>query len=351
MVPGQTSPARQSTSAKLLTGAACVVITSAILASVSACTGAADGGTRASRPVASATATSSPTGMSTDLSGSSPSPAVTPFDPETFAPPAVSVATLRKQFGYDPKAPLHVRSGATRTQDGATIASITYEVAGGPPVPAELVVPVGQAGRHPGVVLAHGGAIDPNAFLVDAIALAHKGMVSILPDIPMTITGDPETDIAFVTRAVISERRALDILVTRSDVNASRLGFAGHSWGADLAAIMAGVEPRLRAVVIACATSRMATDMITMARPADDTAYLAATSLLDGYRFVAMPGSRQLLIQYGTQDTTIPLPQRQELTTRAAGHKQRKDYDAGHDLINFPAAATDRITFLTTTLR
>jgi dienelactone hydrolase len=311
----------------------------AVLAGVAGCGG--DAGTRSA---ATPTARSTPATVAV-------TPTSTFFDPDTYPRPSVARATLLARFVYDRRAALDITRGATRRQGGATIQQITYAVAGGAPIPAEIVVPDKDTGRHPGVVLAHGGAIDPDAFLAEAVSLAGKGMISILPDIPMTITGDAETDVAYVTRSVVAERRALDILIARPDVDAHRLGFVGHSWGADLAAIMAGVDPRLAAVVIACARSRIASDMFQMGSPADAPGYMRASSTLDGDRFVAVPGARTVLIQYGRLDTTIPLGERDELTKATAGQHARHDYDAGHDLVAFAPATTDRLTFLTTTLQ
>jgi len=273
-----------------------------------------------------------------------PSPTAT-FDPETFKPPTIATSALVKPFAYDPHAKLDVRDEGTRTQGAATVRQISYLAHGR--ISAEIVSPTAHHGRLPGVVLAHGGAIDPDAFLAEAVELAAHGMVSILPDIPMTIVGDADADVTMVTDAVLAERRALDILVARPDVDPHRLAFVGHSWGGDLAEIMAGVEPRLTAVVVLSGSSRVATDMFTLGSPAQPRDYMAAASAMDGYRFVAIPGHRQLLIQFGRQDDSIPDAQRTELVRSAAGHVTRRDYDAGHDLINYPEAAADRLSFLT----
>jgi dienelactone hydrolase len=281
-----------------------------------------------------------------------PDPASSPtptFDPEAFKPPAVSRSALVKMFAYDPGASLALVNGGSRRDGDATVAQVSY-LAHGRRVNAQLVYPATRHGRLPGVVLAHGGAIDPDAFLPEALDLAAHGMVSILPDIPMTIVGDARTDIGMVTDAVIAERRALDILAARPDVDPGRLAFVGHSWGGDLATIMAGVEPRLAAVAVVCGSSRIATDMVAMGSPAQAPAYMAATSALDGYRFVAIPGRRRILIQFGRLDTSIPDAQRTELTGAAVGRVTRRDYDAGHDLVNNAPAAADRLAFLTSAL-
>ena len=231
------------------------------------------------------------------------------FDPDTYRPRDIPTATLLRQFAYDTAAPLELRVLDVRRVGGATVQRITY-VAAGRTVDAELVFPTAAHGPVPGVVFAHGGAPDPDAFLADALAIVKHGAVAILPDIAITMTGDAKTDIAYVVGAVIAERRALDVLAGRHDVDAHRLAFVGHSWGAELADIMAGVEPRLAAVAIVCGWSRMSTDMLdTAGRSKTDApaqAYLAAATALDGFRYVAIPGRREILIQYGRQDPNIP---------------------------------------------
>lgn len=281
-----------------------------------------------------------------------PASAPPSFDADHFAPPSVGRSTLLAMFDYDRNAPLDIQVLGSRTRGGAKVQSIRYAVAGGAPIDAEIVTPATDSGRHPGVVLAHGGAIDPDAFLTEAVTLAIRhGMVSVLPDIPMTIDGDADTDVAYVVRSVIAERRAVDLLVARPDVDPHRLGFVGHSWGADLAAIMAGVDPRLSTVVIACARGRVAADMYQMGTPADAPAYMATTSSLDATRFVAVPRTRAVLYQWGTQDDSIPTAERTELVKATAGQVTRHDYDYGHDLINFPPATADRVAFLAAALR
>ena len=48
---------------------------------------------------------------------------------------------------------------------------------------------------------------------------------------------------------------------------------------------------------------------------------MAKVSIFDGYRYLALPGRRKLLIQFGRQDTSIPDAQRDELTHAAVGGK------------------------------
>jgi dienelactone hydrolase len=293
-----------------------------------ACAGQRSGG------AAPSTLTASPSAAAPSIS----------FDPDTYAPRSIPTSALVGRFGYDRSRPLDIHVLRTRHRGGATIQTITYA---DPAVTADLVFRTGSHGRGPGVVYAHGGAPGADQFLDEALALVRHGGAAILPDLPITMTGDATTDIHFVTEAVVAERRALDVLVARPDVDRHRLAFVGHSWGAELAAIMTGVEPRLSAVAIVCGWSRMSTDMADTAGITGDRSYIDAATVLDGFRFVAIKGlTRKILIQYGRQDPNIPTVQRTELTHAATGTVTRKDYDAGHDLINFPKAAADRLTFL-----
>jgi dienelactone hydrolase len=274
----------------------------------------------------------------------SPTAAVTGEAP--FIRPSVAPAALLARFAYDATAPLAVTRSMTENTERVVTTTITYAVPGGPPVSALVIAPVDATHRHPGVVFAHGGAPGADVFRIEAGILTAKGIVSILPDIPMTITGDAKADLAYVTRAVIAERRALDVLAARPDVDPTRLAFVGHSWGADLATIMAGVDRRLVAVVVACARSRVDLDMDTMGTPADRAAYLASVSVLDGDRFVRVAGRRTVLYQWGKLDDSIPPGERDDLMTATAGTKTRDDYAYGHDLVAFPDAVTDRDAYL-----
>ncbi len=314
------------------------IVALALIATAAALALVACGGT-ANRSAAPAIGRTS---MPTSVVPPRPSPS---FDPETFVPPPMGARALVTHFAYVRSASLRLVTQHVDREPTVVVSQISY-VAAGNRINALLVRPAHESGRQPAVVFAHGGGHETDAFLAEATALASHGFVSVLPDIPLTLDGDATTDSAYVTDAVIAERRAIDLLVARSDVDPKRIAFVGHSWGAELAAIMAGVEPRLRAVAIVCGWSRMATDMVATGMPSDPRTYMGVVSVFDGYRFLAMPGQRRVLIQYGRQDPNIPTAQRTELTRSTAGAKIRKDYDAGHDLVALPAAAADRLAFL-----
>lgn len=94
------------------------------------------------------------------------------------------------------------------------------------------------------------------------LSLARAGAVSISIDAPWARpepwkTEDegghithPEVDRDIYVQTVVDLRRAVDILLSRNDVDPKRIGFVGHSYGATWGGVLAGVEKRIRTYVL-----------------------------------------------------------------------------------------------------
>src|SRR5262252_9589026 len=121
-------------------------------------------------------------------------------------------------FAYDAKRPLSVQqSGIAHPNKLMSVHVLSFSGASGR-VDAFVLVPNEEHGRLPAVLFLHGAGGNREDFLVPA--------------------------------AILTERRALDLLSARSDVDPKRLGLVGYSLGAQTAAILAGDDPRLKAVGI-----------------------------------------------------------------------------------------------------
>ena len=120
-----------------------------------------------------------------------------------------------------------------------------------------LAAPPG-AERKPAVVYLHGQGGDRQELLVPATWLAARGAVALTLTAPSSMApptqeGGIESlrrqrDLAVAD--VVAVRRALDLLAERPDVDSDRLGLVGYSAGARTGAVLAGVEPRLDALVL-----------------------------------------------------------------------------------------------------
>jgi dipeptidyl aminopeptidase/acylaminoacyl peptidase len=270
-----------------------------------------------------------------------------PFRLDKYEPPEVSPERMKALVAGHADRPLGVTIRATTNDQagGVAVADLAFDDGFGGTVEAYLVTPLRARARLAGVVFAHGSDRDRSRFLPEAKTLAVRGVAVLLPTVPMTFTWTAATDVEFVRRAVIIQRRAVDVLAARPDVDPGRLGFAGHSWGGVQAGIMAGAEPRLAAVVVASFTQRLT-------RYLDGTKdYTDQVTVFDHHRWLALPGSRRVLLQAGTLDGWHPPAATDALFAGTAEPKERKDYALGHDLVTGDAApADDRRAFFARTL-
>jgi dienelactone hydrolase len=281
-----------------------------------------------------------------------PGPTPSPVDVEAYRPPVPSLDELRALYAYDPAAPLRPSTpGPAREEAGVRVTEVRYAGGPGGEVSSQLVAPLAPRGRLPGVVYAHGSGAGRQTWLAEASELARAGAVALLPGLDMALTGDPGGDSDTLRHTVVAQRRGLDLLAAHPEVDPARLGFVGHSWGAVQALVLSAAEPRLGAVVAAAAGGRFSRFCARQYRPGDVRAYLDAMGRFDGVHYVAAPGARRLLLQFGARDTIFARSEVDELVAAAAGGPERRDYDAGHNLVAEPAAAADRRAFLQRVLR
>lgn len=162
---------------------------------------------------------------------------------------ALSIAAL--VGGVVPAAAAH-----PRPQRGtAVIEDVSIPVPGQAPLNAYLVRPDrdGKRNQHAGVLYLHWfepghTSADRDEFLPEAIALAQRGVVSVLPQQRFPWTGDPvgdERDVAAVTGAVDATRASLDFLARQGGVD--RLAIVGHDYGAMYGMVVADTNERVAA--------------------------------------------------------------------------------------------------------
>ena len=142
-------------------------------------------------------------------------------------------------FAYDARAPLALSTTLTRTEGAVEVYAIAFDSPKGGRVTGKMFVPRGTAGaRYAGLLMAHGAPgstanLDPRA-----LYFARKGAVVIGIDAAFA-RRDPKSPVDFTARdvaeqvqTIVDMRRAIDVLVSRDDVDPARLGFIGNSYGA-----------------------------------------------------------------------------------------------------------------------
>ena len=171
----------------------------------------------------------------------------------------------------------------TIQKDGYRIESITYEVEPGDRVPAYVLVPDGVNAANPAPAVAvwhqhngayHFGKVEPAGLAGSemhhtGVALAKLGYVAICPDAlcfgerqnPTMKRGDFErfeflryvvAGKCMAWKNILDMRRAIDLLCSRPEVKADRIGCYGHSMGSTHTWLVGPWEPRLKCLVGNC---------------------------------------------------------------------------------------------------
>lgn len=269
----------------------------------------------------------------------------------------------RSLFDYDASAPPDVRETGTEMRGGARVIDLTYASPMGGRVPAWLVRPAAE-GRHPAAVFLHPGQGDRSTFLDEAVALAERGLVSLLIGAPFTRPErqgiarkpfDPVEDRRDQIQTIVDLRRAFDVLAARPEVDAGRLAYVGHSLGATVGGTLAGIERRPRAFVLmaglpsltygsAHGDNPVAVAFQTLLTPEEQGAWLRALAPLDAVHYVSRSAPAKLLFQFARRDEFIS-PWDAEVYVRAAGEpKEVRWYDTDHSFDE--QARRDRMEWL-----
>ena len=281
------------------------------------------------------------------------------------ATPAVLAqdAELAKHFDYDQKAPLNIKQIGVQRRATVTVYDITYDSPKGGGVPAYLVVPKGR-GPFAAVIWGHwywqnSSMRNRKEFLEEAIALAPSGVVSLLTDGPINRpthveSKDPlDEHIALeFLQQVIDMRRAVDLLLSRRDVDPGCIAFVGHSYNAGVGALLSGLDRRFKAFVLMAGStsdevSRQGKDFEEFRRkagPEKVDAFVRKYDYLDQGRFVSHAAPATVLLQYGSRDPGISTERAQQYAAIVSDPRELRIYDAEHNLN--AEARRDRIHFL-----
>lgn len=256
-----------------------------------------------------------------------------------------------------------VRDSLRLTTDaGATLRSFAFPNATGESVTGLLAVPQ-TPGRHAALVYLSGFPVHPARAQAAVLELAEQGFVVALVWPPVARpdgagTGSPITftlaDSVGAVRFVRDIRRTVDLLAARSDVDPARIGLAGGSYGGATGSLVAGIEPRLRAVAlwsfdggpVDYVTDPEGPGLPDDVTPDEAARWAAAMQTIEPGCFAGR-ARMPVLLQFGRTDPIL-----RNRAARTAAAFQAPDvrwYDAGHRLT--PEATQERIVWLRTHLQ
>jgi dienelactone hydrolase len=256
----------------------------------------------------------------------------------THAQSATEVEASAALFRYNDNSPVTVKEVSSEQRGNVTVRDITFSP-GGREVKGYLVVPAGN-GPFAGILWVHWlGEEKSNRtqFLDEAVELASKGAVSLLVDAMWSAPEwfgkrIPEKDYKNSIRQVIELRQALDLLLSQSNVDKTRIGFVGHDFGAMYGMLMAGVDPRINTYVFIAATQSLNDWAFLGPQPKSKAAYLKQNSNLELTDYLRQVKNANKFFQFGKADFYVSQADAAVLFKAASEPKQRKMYDASHKM-------------------
>jgi pimeloyl-ACP methyl ester carboxylesterase len=209
---------------------------------------------------------------------------------------------------------------------------------------------------HPGILFVHwlGSPKTTNRseFEPDAVALARKGMASLLIDAvwakPHWFDGvgkSAAADTAMTRKQVVDLRCALDLLIAHKGVDRNRIAYVGHDFGAMFGALLAGADARPRAFVLMAGTPLLADWYRFQKKLPGEARYRAAIAPYDTLAGLRASNAKAFLFQFSRHDDYIPPERAQVFAAAAPQPKTVVFYDADHGLA-VPRAAADRQAWL-----
>jgi cephalosporin-C deacetylase-like acetyl esterase len=227
---------------------------------------------------------------------------------------------------------------------------------GSTPTAAVLVAPDAAPKNAPAVLWVHwlGEVATTNhtEFMSDAQALAKRGVVSLLVDMPwsqakwFTDLRTPDDDYTATIAQVVSLRRALDCLGAVKGVDKTRIAYVGHDFGAMDGALLLAADDRPAYAVFMAPTLSYWEWYLLGKQPADPAAYVGRMSAFDLPGWLARGKQKATLLQFGQNDEYVS--QATGIALRnAVPNRDRtfKAYKLDHALDDV-TAHDDRVTWL-----
>lgn len=262
----------------------------------------------------------------------------------------------KDRFDYHYSKEFDLKDHGTKTEKGALVQDIDYASFKNRHgrIKAYLVRPKGQ-GQFAGILFFHWlgeKKADRSEFLDEAVELANHGAVSLLIQGFFPWSEEPtegKVDRQKVIDQTIEVRRAIDLLLLQPGVDANRIGFVGHDYGAMFGAITAGLEHRAKAYVFVAGMGGFADWSLkfwTGPSKNGEQTYREAVKPVAPIDFIKAAAPASLLFQFSNNDKYIPRAEADSFFQAASEPKAIKWYDTDHELA-IDSVARDRSSWLT----
>ena len=265
-------------------------------------------------------------------------------------------------FAYDVRTPPAWRDSLIRSADGVEEYAISFASPLGGRVTGKMFRPTGSvpANKYAAILFGHGAPGNSDNLGPRGVYFARKGAIVVGIDAAFA-RRNPRDPLSFTVRDSVEQvqtiadfRRLVDILSSRPDVDTTRLAYVGISYGGAMGAVLAGVEPRIAAYVLAVGdlgfVAHFREPNGTLGGPLTDIPaaqrdrWVAAMEPVSGTTYFPGADGAKLFLQSNTQDEAV-LPHVARSFHAAAPRGTRiKWYESGHRLT--AAHYLDQLVFL-----
>src|SRR5665647_1079191 len=261
-------------------------------------------------------------------------------------------------FDYDGAPPLDPEDLGVEERNGVLVHDMSFADARGGRTAAYWMLPPGRD-RFPAVIYVHPSPGDRSTFFEEGIRLGGMGIASLLVEAPWAAgeafarsLGTPEQNRDLFVAIVRDLRRAVDFTVAQPGTDATQLGYVGHSFGALMGGVLAGVERRLRIFVLMAGAPSFADVAVANIPSLTGEAlehYRNVMAPIDPVRFIASASPSRLFLQFGERDEVFSREVGQRLADAASEPKLVRWYDTDH-YFESEEAKRDRVEWLHTQL-
>ena len=257
-------------------------------------------------------------------------------------------AEKTKLFAYDAKLPLAAKEDPVQDTGAFTTQAIHFASTNGQIIPALLCRPK-NVPKPPVLLYLHGLGMDKQGTRVLAAIAASKGFAVLgidaqyhgerkLPGVEI-LSADLARTRQAIIQTVVDNRRALDYIHSRTDLDSDRVGLLGLSMGAILGSIVAGVDTRLCSACLVVGGGRWDVILTQSGHPVSQqlrdqgvTAEKAAQVLgdVDPVNYVGLIAPRPVQMINGKTDEIVPKAATEALFAAAQMPKQIQWLEGGH---------------------
>ena len=176
-------------------------------------------------------------------------------------------------------------------------------------------------------------------FVEEAKEMARAGAVCLLietlwSDLDFFLKRTQEDDAQNSIKEVVNIRRAMDLLLSQPNVNATRFAYIGHDFGGMYGVLAGSVDGRPSHYVVMAATPRFPDWYLYLPKMEGEArkAFIRQMSEIDPITHVANLSPAAVFFQFGTDDPHVSKERAEEFFAAAKEPKQMRWYESGHAL-------------------